>query len=316
MLYKQLGTSDLRVSTICFGGSPTGKIGWGNDVTDDNSIAAIHRALDLGINFFDTADFYGRGHAEEVLGQALGSRSKDVIIATKVGNRWDGGSVRGDLSREYILQAVDNSLRRLKREVMDVYQVHRPDDNTPIQETIETLLHCVELGKIRYIGLSNQTPDQIQEYLKFAPIVSFQPPLSMLYRFAEVELLPFCFQNQISVISYSPLARGLLTGKYTRTTQFAEGDHRPNYFLFANGAFARNIEIATALQKFAETLNCTLSQLAIGWVLAHSAVTSAIVGAKRPKQIEETAQAFEIKLTQNELKTIDRILTNPNYKGI
>ncbi len=314
MQFKKLGKSDLEVSTICFGCGAAGKMGWGNDVTDENSIASIHRALDIGINFFDTADVYGNGHSEEVLANALGSRRNEVIIATKVGNRRnEKGEMYGDLSRDHILQSLDNSLKRLNREVIDLYQVHRPDDNTPIQETMETLLHCVESGKIRYIGLSNQTSGQIQEYLNYGGIVSFQPPLSLLYRYVEVELLPFCQENQIGVIPYNPLGRGLLTGKYSTPVQFPEKDFRRNYFLFANGAFEHNIKIVQTLKRYAEALNCAVAQLAIAWVLAHPSVTSAIVGAKRPSQIEETSAAFEIKLTHEELKKIDRILMNPDY---
>ncbi len=309
MEYRFLGNSDLEVSTICFGCWAIGKWGWGNDVDDANSIAAIHRALDLGINFFDTADVYGRGHSEEILAKALGRRRKEVIIATKVGNRWDeSGRIWGDLSREYILKAVDDSLRRLQTEVIDLYQVHRPDENTPICETMEALLECVKAGKVRYIGLSNQTPEQIREYLKYGPVVSLQPPLNLLYRYAEVQLLPLCQEKNIGVIPYSPLARGLLTGKYDRPVSFPEGDFRRDYFLFMGEAFARNIKIVKALQKYAEAAGRPVSHLAIAWILAHPAVTSAIVGAKRPKQIEETAGAFDWKLGQDELKAIDRIV--------
>ena len=314
MNYKQLGTSELNASTICFGCWAIGKWGWGSDVKDEDSIAAIQKALDLGINFFDTADVYGQGYSEELLVNALGSRRKDVIIATKVGNRWDENyRIWGDLSKDYILKSIDNSLKRLKTDVIDLYQVHRPDENTPIQETMETLLSCVEKGKIRYIGLSNQTPDQISEYLKYGQIVSVQPPLNLLYRFSEVQLLPFCQEKQIGVIPYSPLARGLLTGKFTMPVSFPSDDFRSSYFLFEEKTFQRNLPVIQALIKFAENNGRSISQLAVAWILAHSAVTSAIVGAKKPSQIEETAAAFDWHLSQDDLKAIDRILMTANY---
>ena len=309
MEYRRLGNSDLEVSVICFGCWAIGGRGWGNDVDDRQSIAAIRRALDLGINFFDTADVYGFGHSEELLAKALGDRRKEVIIATKVGNRWDAsGRVWGDLSRRYILEAVENSLRRLQTDVIDLYQVHRPDENTPIQETMETLLELVKAGKVRYIGLSNQTPEQIREYLRYGPVVSLQPPLNLLYRYTEVQLLPLCQEENIGVIPYSPLARGLLTGKYEQPVSFPEGDFRRDYFLFEGKAFGRNIRIVQALKRYAAQFDRPISHLALAWLLAHPAVTSAIVGAKRPEQIQETAAAYQWKLHQDELKIIDRIV--------
>lgn len=313
MFYKQLGKSDLRVSTICFGCWAIGKWGWGSDVNDKDSIAAIHKALDLGINFFDTADVYGRGYSEQLLAKALGRRRKYVIIATKVGNRWDE-SVRiwGDLSKKYILKSVENSLKRLKTDVIDLYQVHRPDENTPIQETMETLVSCVNEGKIRYIGLSNQTPEQISEYLNYGLVVSLQPPLSMFYRYSEVQLLPLCQEKQIGVIPYSPLARGLLTGKFTKPVSFPVDDFRKSYFLFEERAVQRELPVIQALKTFAENDGRTISQLAIAWILAHPVITSVIVGAKKPVQIEETSAAFDWQLSQKDLKTVDRILTTAN----
>ncbi len=314
MKHRRLGASSLMVSTICFGCWAIGKGGWGDDVDDQESIAAVRRALELGINFFDTADVYGDGHSEEILARALGSPKNDVIIATKVGNRRDEkGAIRGDLSREYILRSVEGSLRRLNRDVIDLYQIHRPDDGTPIREAMETLMECVEKGKVRHIGLSNQTPEQIEDYLKYGPVVSLQPPLNLLYRYTEVQLLPFCQEKNIGVIPYSPMARGLLTGKFTEPVQFPQSDLRREYFLLKPGAFERNIEAVMALREYAEELGSTIAQLAIAWVLAHPAVTSAIVGAKRPDQIEETAAAFEIELGHEQLKRIDRILMSAQY---
>ncbi|RKY89764.1 aldo/keto reductase [candidate division KSB1 bacterium] len=311
MEYRQLGQSDLKISTVGFGCWAMGKYGWGADVDDNDSIRAVHRALELGINFFDTADIYGRGHSEEVLGKALGARRKDVIVATKVGNRWNPNrpeEVRVDLSREYILKAVDDSLRRLQTDYIDLYQIHRHDPNQPIAEIMATLVELVKQGKIRYIGTSNLSVPQLEEYLAHGPVVSIQPPLSLFVRHTEVQLLPFCQQHSVGVVVYSPLAMGLLTGKYSQPTKFPPNDFRANNFLFQGQTFKRNIAIVKALKDYAAEKNHTVAQLAVAWVLAHPAVTSAICGAKRPAQIEETAAASDWHLEESTLQDIDHIV--------
>ena len=311
MEYRQLGQSDLKISTVGFGCWAMGKYGWGADVDDNDSIRAVHRALELGINFFDTADIYGRGHSEEVLGKALGARRKDVIVATKVGNRWNPNrpeEVRVDLSREYILKAVDDSLRRLQTDYIDLYQIHRHDPNQPIAEIMATLVELVKQGKIRYIGTSNLSVPQLEEYLAHGPVVSIQPPLSLFVRHIEVQLLPFCQQHSVGVVVYSPLAMGLLTGKYSQPTKFPPNDFRANNFLFQGQTFKRNIAIVKALKDYAAEKNHTVAQLAVAWVLAHPAVTSAICGAKRPAQIEETAAASDWHLEESTLQDIDHIV--------
>jgi len=310
MEYHQLGVSDLKISVIGFGTWAIGARGWGQ-VNDEDSIAAIRRAMELGINFFDTADVYGRGHAEEVLAKALGNHRKEVIVATKVGNRWsaDGSRVWADLSPAYIRQAVEDSLRRLKTDVIDLYQIHRPDPNTPVAETMGTLLDLVKEGKIRYIGTSNLNPDQLREYLSYGPVVSLQPILNLLARHTEVQLLPLCQEKNVGVVVYSPMAMGLLTGKYDRRVRFASDDFRAGNFLFQGKTFERNIAVVKALRAFAEKRGFTVAQLAVAWVLAHPVVTSAICGAKRPQQIEETSRAFELKLDHEELIEIDKIVT-------
>jgi len=309
MEYRQLGSSDLKVSVVSFGCWAMGKQGWG-DVQDEETIAAVHRALDLGINLFDTADIYGFGHSEEVLARALEGHRKEVIVATKVGNRWDEatGKTWPDLSRSYITKAVENSLRRLRTDVIDLYQVHLPDPKTPAEETMGTLLDLQRAGKIRWIGVSNFSPEQIREFLRYGPVVSLQPPLSLFVRHAEVQLLPLCQEQNIGVITYSPLAMGLLTGKYDGPIEFPEGDFRRGNSLFQGRTFERNIAVVKRLKAFAERHGRTVTQLAVAWVLAHPAVTSAICGAKRPPQIEESAAAWDWKLSYQQLKEIDRIL--------
>jgi len=308
MRYRKLGSSDMEVSVVSFGCWAMGGLGWG-EVDDRESIAAVHRAIDLGINLFDTADVYGRGHSEEVLGRALEGRRKEVFVATKVGNRWDeSGKLHADLSREYILKAVDDSLRRLKVDVIDLYQTHRPDPNTPVRETMDTLMELVDKGKVRYVGTSNLTVDELKEYQSYGKIVSHQPVLNLFVRYIETKLLPHCQENDIGVIVYSPMAMGLLTAKYDRPVTFPANDFRANNFLFLGKTFERNIAVAKALEAFARERGFTAAQLAVAWVIAHQNVTSAICGAKRPQQIEETAAAGDWDLSENELRTIDEIM--------
>ncbi|HDK36033.1 MAG TPA: aldo/keto reductase [Bacteroidetes bacterium] len=309
--YRQLGTSNLKLSVIGFGCWAAGAYGWG-DVRDNESIAAIRQAMDLGINFFDTADVYGRGHSEEVLARALGNRRKEVIIATKVGNRWsaDGTRIWADLSPKYIRRAVEDSLRRLKTDVIDLYQIHRPDPQTPVVETMATLLDLVKEGKIRYIGTSNLSPDQLREYISYGQVVSLQPVLNLFTRYSEVQLLPLCREKTVGVVVYSPMAMGLLTGKYNKPVSFKPGDFRTMNVLFQGKNFERNITVVKALKKFANERGYSVAQLAVAWVIAHPAVTSAICGAKRPGQIKETAGSFAWKLTHDELIEIDRIVAS------
>jgi len=310
MEYRQLGKSSLRVSTVAFGCWQMGGRFWGK-VDESETIAAVHKALDLGINFFDNADVYGLGHAEEVLAKALGDHRKDVIIATKVGWRWDeSGNAAKDLSSKHILEAVEASLRRLETDYIDLYQTHLPDPDTPVEETMEALQKCVESGKVRYIGVSNVTADILKEYLRFGRIESLQPPYNMLRREIETDLLPLCVEHQIGVIVYEPLARGLLTGKFTADTTFGDEDLRKNDKRFQGEEFLKNLAIVKKLKEIARANGKTVAQLAIAWVLSNPAVTAAICGVKHPSQIEESAGGAGWRLSNEELKTIDKILAS------
>lgn len=308
MRFRTLGTSDMEVSVVSFGCWAMGRLGWG-EVDDRESIAAVHRAVDLGINLFDTADVYGRGHSEEVLGRALKGRRDKVFVATKVGNRWDNeGNLRADTSRDYILKAIDDSLRRLNVDVIDLYQTHRPDPNTPVQETMDTLMELIDRGKIRYIGTSNLTTKQLQEYQTYGKVVSIQPLFNLFVRYTTTRLVPHCRQSNVGVIVYSPMAMGLLTAKYDRPTTFPPDDFRSNNFLFQGKTFERNIAVARSLDAFARERGYTAAQLAVAWVVAHPDITSAICGAKRPPQIEETARAGDWHLSEDDLREIDEIV--------
>ncbi len=319
MEYRTLGNSGLKLSAIGFGCWAMGG-GWGQ--TDDiESIAAVRRALDFGINFFDTADIYGFGHSEKVLAEALGSRRKDVVVATKVGLAWDEhGCMFRSSTRHHIMMAVEASLKRLKTDYIDLYQVHWPDYHTPFEITMKAMDDLVKSGKVRYIGVSNFTAKQLKECMEIRPIHSLQPPYNILMRGAEKDLFPFCRKKGIGIVAYGPLAYGLLTGKFTKDTKFPQndwrsgelfpdpGDWQPHINLFHGIQFRRNLKIVEKLKKISNRYAKTVGQLAISWVLSNPAITSAIVGAKRPSQLEENIGSAYLKLTKKDLSEIDEIL--------
>lgn len=310
MRYRRLGNTDLKVSVIGFGSFATGKWLWGDDVEDDESIAAVNLALDSGINFIDTADVYGFGHAETVLAKALAGRPREsVILATKGGLVWDDkGNVSRDNSRRHLTEALDASLKRLRTDYVDLYQVHWPDPNTPVEETLEAMYGFWKAGKIRWIGVSNFDVPLMQASLKVAPVHCLQPQYNMFQRQIEQEILPFCQANGIGVIVYSPLAQGLLTGKFNRNSVFPSNDTRATNPLFQGDEFVKNLEIVERLRRFAGDRGKTVAQLAVAWTLARPGVHSALVGAKRPSQLAETIPGADWELTEAELKEIEDIL--------
>jgi aryl-alcohol dehydrogenase-like predicted oxidoreductase len=255
--YRKLGWTDLELSVIGFGSWALGGAGWRyswGPQDDEDSIKAIWRAMDLGVNWIDTAAVYGLGHSEEIVGKAIKGLSKKPIIATKCSRVWDeNGNIYGNLTRESIRKEVENSLRRLQVDVIDLYQIHWPDPEEYIEEAWATMADLVKEGKVRYIGVSNFNVEQMKRISKIHPIASLQPPYSMFRRNIEAEILPYCRENNIGVVVYSPMQKGLLTGKYNAETisQLSPDDHRRNDPMFKEPQITVNVEFVEKMKKLA-----------------------------------------------------------------
>lgn len=294
MEYRLLGNSTLNVSVIGFGAWGIGGAPFWQDEGEANSKAAIQAAYDTGITLFDTAPVYGFGYSETLIGSTLKPYRDKVIIATKCGLVWNEpalAAIRRNCRRASILQEVEDSLRRLQTDYIDLYQVHWPDDQTAQAETLETLLDIQAQGKIRFFGVSNYNLTQLQKALKRAPITSLQSPYNLLQRSLEQELIPFCRQRQIGVLAYSPLASGVLTGKYGRATQFTDWRSRSSHGDFRGARYQQNIDRVARLKTVAAGVGRTIAQTAINWVIRQPGITSALVGAKNAEQVRGNAQA-------------------------
>jgi len=320
MRKRKLGWTDLELTVIGFGSWALGggrwESGWGPQ-DDEESIAAIHRALDLGINWIDTAAVYGLGHSEEIIAKALRGMSEKPIIATKCGLVWnEKGEVFGCLKRDSIRKEVEDSLRRLEVEVIDLYQIHWPDPDPDIEEAWSTMADLVKEGKIRYAGVSNFNVEQMKRIEKIHPIASLQPPYSMIMRDIEKEILPYCAEKNMGVIVYSPMQKGLLTGKFTpeRVKNLPPDDHRRSDPQFNEPLLSINLELVEKLKPIAEKHGRTLAQLAIAWVLRRPEVTAAIVGTRRPSQIEETFPAGDWELAAEDIEAIEKLLQEREEK--
>ena len=311
MLYRRLGSSDLNVSEISLGSWLT----YGGGVSNRRAEACVDKAFDVGINFIDTANVYGGGAAEEFLGEVLARRPRDsYILATKL--YWPMNGDRG-LSREQVFKQIDLSLGRLRTDYVDLYQCHRYDQETPLEETMEALTEVVRQGKARYLGFSEWTADQIRAALAMVPdvekFVSSQPQYSLLYRIPEREVIPLCKENGISQIVWSPLAQGALTGKYKPGEEPAAGTRAASQQMGWSMDRYRDDEVLAAVQRLvpiAEGLGVTMAQLALAWVLREENVASAIVGASRPEQVEENAGASGISLDNATLQAIDEAVAD------
>ncbi len=310
MEYTQLGQTNLTVSTIAYG---TWQFGgdWGSFEARDAQ-AAIRRALELGITLFDTAQAYGFGVSERILGEALRpelrSRRDTIILATKGGLRMEGNKLLRDASAGWLRQGVEQSLRNLGVDYIDLYQVHWPDPHTPIEETASTLAKLAQEGKIRYVGVSNYDVETCKHLNAPARWTHYSRPITSSGATSSETILPYCQEHGIGVLVYGPLAHGLLAGGYTPQTTFASDDWRSKSPVFHGKIFAQNLAVVERLKGVAERQGMTVAQLAVAWVLANPAVDVAIVGARRPQQLEQTASAADVHLAPQALAEIDRIM--------
>ncbi len=288
----------------------TGASAWGPQ-DDEDSIATIERAVELGINWIDTAAVYGLGHSEEVVGKALKKLSNRPYVFTKCSRVWnDKGEIRGSLKERSIRREVEASLRRLQIDVIDLYQVHWPDPDRDIEEGWSTMAELKAEGKVRYIGVSNFDISQMRRAQEIAPIDSLQAPYSLIKRDIEKDILDYCQREEIGVIVYSPMMSGLLTGTMTpeRVANLPEDDWRKRDPEFQEPRLSRNLKLADLLTEIGYPHSMSPGNVAIAWTLRHPAVTGAIVGARHPRQVEENVEAAEFRLSDTELAQIDKFL--------
>jgi aryl-alcohol dehydrogenase-like predicted oxidoreductase len=314
MQTRTLGNSDLNITPVGYGAWAVGGSGWQfawGSQDDADSIAAIHRALELGVNWIDTAAVYGLGHSEEVVGRALKNWSGPrPYIFTKCGLRWDAqGNVQKILNADSIRREVEDSLRRLSTDVIDLYQMHwPPDPDSPaLEEGWSTLANLKREGKVRWIGVSNFNVKQLKRAQAIASVTSLQPPFSLLHREIEDELLPYCLRQGIGVIVYSPMASGLLTGAMTRerAARLPQDDWRRGHPDFTEPNLSRNLQLVDRLREIAKRHNRSIGEVAIAWTLRHPAVTGAIVGARNARQAEGVMRAGDLCLSDKEVNEIE-----------
>lgn len=320
MEYRKIGKSDLELSTITFGSWAAGGWMWGGTEQND-SVNAIKAAIDLGVTSIDTAPVYGQGISEEIVGEAIKEFPRDKVqVLTKYGMRWDIN--KGDFAfkskdnrgksidiykyagKESIVKECEDSLRRLGTDYIDLYQIHWPDITTPIQESMEAVKKLIEDGKVRYAGVCNYDIAQLEEASNYIDIISDQVPYSMVKRDIERHLVSYAIENKQSILAYSPLERGLLTGKMRPGYQFGEGDHRAGLPYFTDENIKNTNEFLDKIKLLANDKNATLAQLVLRWTVEQPGITIALAGARNPQQAVQNAKAMDIHLTEQELDFI------------
>jgi myo-inositol catabolism protein IolS len=302
MQQRSLGRSGIRISAIIMGTWQAGKAMW-TDIDDNETRRAMRAALDAGITTFDTAEVYGNGYSERIIAEALADVRDKIVLGTKV--------FSNHLKYDQVIKACERSLKNLKTDYIDLYQIHWPPGSfghpaVPLEETMRAMLDLKEQGKIRAIGVSNFNREQMQEVARYGPIESLQPPYSLLWRTIEKETAPHAREQGMTILAYSPLAQGLLTGKFGPDHRFAKGDHRASNRLFQPEHFQRVRDALDQLQPIAEKHAITLGQLALAWVIAQPD-TCAIAGARNARQAVQNAAAGNVALTEQDLEQMDRI---------
>lgn len=315
MEFRQLGNSDMRITPLGIGAWAIGGSGWNGSMgpqNEDDSVPAIHAALDRGINWIDTAALYGLGHSEEVVAQALKGRSPRPYVFTKCERVWNNQrEIGASLKAESIRRECEGSLRRLRVDAIDLYQIHWPEPDQDIEEGWTELARLKEEGKVRHIGVSNFNVAQMKRAQTIAPITSLQPPYSIVTREVEKEILPYAKKHNIGVIVYSPMSAGLLTGSMTRerVANFAAEDWRRNLPNFKEPLLSRNLRLVERLREIGKRHGRLPGEVAIAWTLANPAVTGAIVGFRNPRQVEGIIGALQFRLNKDEMAEIEHMLS-------
>ncbi|MFC2007781.1 aldo/keto reductase [Chloroflexota bacterium] len=310
MKYTYLEGADIKLSCLGLGSEQLGGYGWGK-VSIPEMVKAVHKAIDSGVTFFDTAPIYGLGQSEEELGKALGTARKNVIVATKVGLVWKKEETFEkftDSSPDNIEKEVNMSLKRLGTDYIDIYQIHWPDPRTPIEDALFTMKKLKQSGKIRCIGCCNFSLELLKEAVKYDEIRTIQVPFNLIDRKVESALLHFCNENNIGVLAYSPIARGFLSGKYDENTTFGFDDQRSRDGdeYFQREAFQKNLKVLEKLKFVAKKLNKTPSQIALRWVMQNPYVATAIVGVKNVAQVEENVVASDFTLSKEDIEFLSQ----------
>ena len=305
MIYRKLGSSDLNVSAVGLGTWAMGNDFWGA-VDDQKSINTIHAAIDEGINLIDTAPAYGAGHAERVVGKAIKGRRDKVIVATKVGVIRTKNAFPRNLKPEIIYREIDQSLTYLGVDYIDLYQIHWPDPDTPLEDSIEALLRIKEQGKFRYLGVSNFSVELMEKTRSLTDIISLQPAYSLLNRKIENEIIPYCITENLGILSYGTLAGGLLTGKFKEIPTFSEGDNRARFYKFYKPEIWGNIQsFLDTLRSIAVDHGISVAQVVINWTIHQAGITSVLVGAKNDKQVQANAKGATAALQASDFELIN-----------
>lgn len=310
MQYTTLKKTNMKISNIGLGTNAVGGHNLFKNLDEEEGKNFVREAIQLGVTFIDTADLYGNGRSEELVGQVIKEFPRDqLVVATKGGNKClEDGTIVQDNTPAYLRSALEKSLKRLQMDYVDLYYIHFPDGVTPLLEAIGELSKLKAEGKIRAIGVSNLSLEQLKEANERNEISAFQISYNMLNREIERDILPYCVESEISVVPYGPLAFGILGGNYTKDLKLDEGDWRKGIPLFQEGVYERNIDKVEALKKIAESKGITMANLASSWLLAQKGVDAIIPGGKKPEQVKENVEASEIKFTNQELTAIQQIL--------